>query len=195
MLSECIDIQLDIVLVLDSSGSVGEERFETVKEFAKDVLDLVDIENDNIRAAVISFSTDVTGTFQLDTFVGDKDSMFDAIDNIEYEGKKTNTAGAINLATEFLTVAPGSRQGVGKNMIVLTDGVPTIDPDETLPAAAAARNKDIVIYTVAINMTTTQQKEMLESIAGRKSNVVHIDNFEKLRDIYKKVLIAQCRCK
>ena len=196
LFAECSDVQLDIVMCLDTSGSVGAENVGKIFDFAKDVINLVDIENDNVRVAVIQFASVVTPIFRLNDFIQDKESMLAAIDAIEYKGGKTNTAGAMDLAArEFFTEMYGAREGAGKHMLVLTDGKPTIDPDNTIPTANYARQMGINTMAIAINMTTDDQKEMMEGIAGSKHGVLYIEDFDKLSEIFKKVLIRQCRRK
>ena len=196
MLAECADLKLDIVLLLDTSGSVGKDNFGKVLDFAKGLINLVSIDNDDIRVGVIQFATDVKPIFYLNDFIKDKDSMLDAIDNIVYEGGKTNTAGAIRLAVEkFFTEMRGSRPGTKKHCISVTDGKSTVNSEDTIPAANYARQMGVHMYVAAINMTEADQRAEMEGIADNKGSLIHIDDFNTLAGIFKRAFISQCRCK
>ena len=183
---------MDIVILLDSSSSVGEEAFEKVKEFAKLVIKTVDVEKD--RVAVLQFASEVNVNFQLDEHIGNRDDMLEAVDGIEYIKGKTNTAEALNVAVTLLSESKGGRPDVQKLMIVVADGIATVNPEGVNDAAIKARNAATLI-AVAVNMSTEAAKDHIKDIAGSWQFVVHIEDFEGLREIYLKVLIAKCRGK
>ena len=55
------DGRMDVVFVLDSSGSIGGEHFETTKSFVINTIDVLDIERDLINVGFVQFSSTVTG--------------------------------------------------------------------------------------------------------------------------------------
>jgi len=58
----------DIIFVLDSSGSVGQDNFYRVLNFTYEIIDGLDIDNGNFRVGVITFSDDSRIDIQLDEF-------------------------------------------------------------------------------------------------------------------------------
>ena len=57
---ECNKI-LDLMFVLDGSGSVGHDNFEIVKNWTKNVASFFDISNDFARLGVVQYSHFFTG--------------------------------------------------------------------------------------------------------------------------------------
>ena len=61
--AECVGDIVDVVFILDSSGSVGQENFEKVKEFVADVIQRVDMDSGAVRIGVEVFDTDARVVF------------------------------------------------------------------------------------------------------------------------------------
>ena len=180
------------MILLDSSTSVGEESFEKVKDFAKLVIETVDVEKD--RVAVLQFASKVNVIFQLDEHIGKKEEMLEAVDGIEYIKGKTNTAEALNVGVTLLSESKGGRPGVQKLMIAVADGIATVNPEGVNDAAKEARDAATLI-AVAVNMSSDAAKNHILDIADSWQFVVHIEDFGGLQEIYLKVLIAKCRGK
>ena len=63
---------------------------------------------------------------------------------IDYVGSDTNTSGGLReMHRNQFQASNGDRPGVSNTAIVITDGVSTIDQNDTIPAAEAARADDI----------------------------------------------------
>lgn len=65
-------------------------------------------------------------------------------------------------------------------MIVITDGE-SHDRDKLNATAWGLRDKGITVFAVGVG---DANKDELETMAGKKENTIHVDNFDKLRDIY-----------
>ena len=53
---ECPGFKLDLFFVLDGSGSVGEERFYTTKQWVKQVAGNFEIEDGSTKIGIIQYS-------------------------------------------------------------------------------------------------------------------------------------------
>ena len=76
---------MDVVFVLDSSGSIGGEHFETTKSFVINTIDVLDIERDQINVGFVQFSSTVTGegVFKLNQF-DSRQAAIDAVTRMRY---------------------------------------------------------------------------------------------------------------
>ncbi len=63
----------DILLIIDKSGSI--RRFDDVKEMLTDAIDRLEIFNDKVRVAAVSFSDNATLDFDLDDYRTKQDIM------------------------------------------------------------------------------------------------------------------------
>ena len=61
--AECIGDIVDVVFILDSSGSVGQIQFEKVKDFVADVIQRVDMDSGAVRVGIEVFDTDARVVF------------------------------------------------------------------------------------------------------------------------------------
>ena len=117
-----LDCPVDIIFVVDDSGSIGSGNFGTVKSFLRQLVSRLDIDSGNTRVGLVTFSSSVGTVFNL------KDhstiaSLQSAISSLGYRGGGTNTARALAyVRTTMLTSAAGDRPNVPNIVAVLTDG-------------------------------------------------------------------------
>lgn len=105
---------VDLVFVLDGSGSVGESNFKKVKEFVKRVIDFFNIGVDGTHVAVVTYETETRIEFNLVKYYT-KTELRNAVDDIKYRGYLTYTGEALNEVREkVLKASAGMRTDVGK---------------------------------------------------------------------------------
>lgn len=105
---------MDLVFVLDNSGSVGKDNFEKVKEFVKRVIDFFNIGVDGTHVSVVTYDTDTRIEFKLNKYFT-KNDLRNAVDDIEYNGYLTYTGEALNtVRQQVLTTNAGMRDDDGK---------------------------------------------------------------------------------
>jgi hypothetical protein len=112
---------LDIMVLIDSSGSIGESNFQLMRGFVAAVVAQFDVGPDSqqVQIGIIQFSTDVTLVSSLSS---DKYQTLSVIQNLPYTGGGTAALGAIRLAeTELLA---HGRSGVSRVVLIATDGEP-----------------------------------------------------------------------
>lgn len=140
--------KLDVVFVLDISGSV-EDEYRLVITFAKEVVYGLSMNLDT-RVGAITYSTDVNGQFYMNTY-STKEGVINGL-NFYHKGGRTNTQEALRIMrTEHFTTTRGERTGVRNVAIVVTDGYSNIDEDNTIPEATRAKEEEeIDIFVVAL---------------------------------------------
>ncbi len=57
------DGQVDLMFILDSSGSIGRERFLKVREFIQDIIAALDVHEDRTRVGLVYWSNDAYDGF------------------------------------------------------------------------------------------------------------------------------------
>ena len=63
------DARLDLVIVMDSSGSVHYERFEEkLKPYVKYIVNNLEVASDRARVGLVTFATSATARFYLNTY-------------------------------------------------------------------------------------------------------------------------------
>lgn len=122
----------DVVLVIDTSGSMAGNRIDTVKRAANGLVDtLVTAENNKldesqqIRVSVVSFSTKVNSTSDFTANVRTAHGAINSLNawsNILGSSGGTNWEAALNEANDILA---SGRAGANKYVVFLSDGEPT----------------------------------------------------------------------
>jgi predicted ribosomally synthesized peptide with SipW-like signal peptide len=164
--------EADVVIVMDTSGSMGGQKIANAKAGAEALVDAV---GSNVRIGIVEFSTQESLVQELTT---DKTALKAAIQGLG-TGGTTNIEGGINGARDILT--PGGDVSVEVDptvtadpntaniMVLLSDGQPNVDDDgdgagdpgtfdslggsDPSDQALAAKNDGIEMYTIAYGVS------------------------------------------
>ena len=181
----CSSKGIDLVFVLDGSGSVGATDFMTSKTFVNDIVDFFEIGSENTRVGVIQYSSSVNIEFHLNQYT-DKMSIQQAIANISYMGGSTETERALNvMVDEGFSVTNGAREleiGIPRVAVVITDGQ-SQGPDRVRVPADRAREEGIQIF--AVGVTSNINEAELNAIANKPNDtyVFEVSNFDAISSI------------
>jgi len=117
-----VDCPLDIVFVLDESGSITTSNFGLMKSFLSRLVGRLDIDSGNTRVGIVAYSSRVNARIYLNAH-SSVAGLQSAIAALNQTGGSTNTARALaDVRTTMLTAAAGDRSNVPNVVVVLTDG-------------------------------------------------------------------------
>ena len=171
----CKEKEVDIVFLLDSSTSIGTDRFQKIKDFVVGVVDQFTIGPQDTRVGVIVFNDIATVEFSLDTYNTSHDVIL-ATQGIAFVRGKTNTASGLNLlAQEFVAKGRPASQRIPRIAIVVTDGKSS-NSKETALAAPNVHQNSIITYVVGIGGIINQTE--LSLIAGSTGKVENLAEFD-----------------
>ena len=174
---ECEIGGLDLVFLLDASGSIGEDNFVAMKQLVKNIASSLTIGPENTRVAVIVFESGVRLEFNLNSYTN-INSLSQAIDNIFYDSGGTSTHLALQLlresaVSELLGVRPST--DTTHIAIVITDGQsnsPTATAEE---ARKVHTDTDFTVFAVGIGSGIGSDE--LTTIASRDDYVILATSF------------------
>ena len=150
-LSDCKTSKVDMVIMMDGSGSVGSSSYAAGLTFLQQVVNSLTFKGKGKRArvAMLTFSTTVTVNFELTDYTT-KSDVINAISRVPYPKGYTRTDLGLRKALQLLEKHKRGK-AVPKIIICLTDGRST-EEQETKDAADAIRNSDIgaKLYVVGI---------------------------------------------
>ncbi|XP_014421932.2 LOW QUALITY PROTEIN: collagen alpha-5(VI) chain [Camelus ferus] len=181
----CEDMKADIMFLVDGSRSIGPENFVKMKTFMKNLLAKIQVGPDKVRIGVIQFSDYNKEEFQLDKYFT-QEEISDAIDSMSHIDQNTLTGSALTFVADYFTEPRGGRPTVRKFLILITDGEAQ---DEVRDPARALRDKGVTIFSVGVYGAVRSQ---LEEISGDSSLVFHVENFDDLKAIEKKLVFRVC---
>ena len=174
--SGCNIAGVDLVFVLDSSGSIGATNFNSMRNFVTTVVNALNIGQNRSQVGVIVFSDVVRIQFHLNTY-SNKASLLSAIPSIPYIGSGTNTADALyTLINEGFDGARPVSQGIPRVAIVVTDGKSS-DPDRTVQAAAVLHQTSFMTYAVGIRGADINELNTIASTQYGEKLVRNISSF------------------
>lgn len=188
--SDCKRIELlDIVFVLDHSGSIGSQQQESMINLTIHLVKKADVGRDRVQFGALIYSKDPEILFFLNTY-SSKADIIEHLRRPRATSGETYTAKALERSNIMFIEEHGSRlkQNVKQLMIVITDGV-SHDRDKLNETAWGLRDKGITIFAVGVGAANQGE---LETMAGKKENTIHVDNFDKLRDTYRPLQETLC---
>lgn len=188
-MEEC-EYENDVIVVIDSSGSIGIDNYKKEKVFGYDLSRMYE-NRDASRFGFTIFSQSTQIVVPLDNTMSNQE-VYARILNATYMGYTTNTDLGIISATNELT---SSTRPVTKNLVVITDGLSN-NPEWTKAAADTAIGEGIRTFAVGVGpqVQTNQQMrtELLDIAGGNQNNVFTADTFDDLTAILNPVGQAVC---
>ena len=97
---------VDIVILLDESGSIGSGNFNLIKSFLSRLIGWLDIDSGNTRVGLVKFSTNVGTSINLNVH-SSVVSLQSAILALSYDGGSTDTAAGLRWLTEVTPLTSG----------------------------------------------------------------------------------------
>ena len=182
---------IDLVFVVDESGSIGETHFQLFREFIENVSSVLNFGQSNSRVAIISFDNSPRLVFNLHRYT-ERPPFVQAVRSLSYSGGGTDIAEALNFLRH---TAQNGSLGINDNnrqiAMFMTDG--QSDAEATRVAAAALHDADIFeVYAIGVSGANITQ---LNVIAGGDSDHVYYSNTfdsEVLRRIENEVIEDLC---
>ena len=163
--SDCEIKGVDMIFVMDESGSIGSTHFGLMKNLAIDITDEFVIGPERTRVGWINFNSSATVIFNLNSYQT-KSSLHSAIRAIPYNGGGTDIgAGLLALHNHGFVPSAGARNSFDtpEVAIVVTDGRSGIGPIQEA-AALLRRDRNIDMFVVGVGHGT--DSEQLQAVAA-----------------------------
>jgi Ca-activated chloride channel family protein len=151
-----VQAPLNISLVLDKSGSMEGPKIKSLRQAAKNAIDLLD--TDDI-VSIIAFSDQVY-TIASSTPAADKDTLKKKIDRIKDGGGTAMSGGMRRGMTELEKNLSPDRLS---RMLLLTDGQTFGDEDQCQDLGTEMGDKEIVIH--ALGLGEDWNEDLLDQVA------------------------------
>ena len=198
LLTECQIRGLDLIFVLDSSGSVGSSNFRRVINFAVNLVRQLEIGPRNTQVGLIRFASSASALFHLNTYQN-KSNLLRAISAVRFISGGTNTAVALDtLLSEFSTVygARPLQDGIPRVAIVVTDGHSN-NPTATIAAANNIHASNIKAYAVGVgsNILSTELNAIASDPDSQYVRLISTFNVNELNELQESLNSEACQSK
>ena len=184
---------VDIVFLIDESGSVGRTNFQECLDFVKNMTTAFPDDKlsgkDGTRFGLSTFSSSYKSHFYLSNYTNQSDYL-SAVNRVSYSGGGTQLGRALqHILTDQFTEERGLRpevDGVPRVLIVLTDGQ---SGDSVSIPAKNVRDENIVVYGIGIGNYNLGQ---LQDIASSDSHVYTLSTFSQLEIFISTLTSSAC---
>ncbi|XP_070575678.1 matrilin-3-like [Ptychodera flava] len=176
---------VDLLFVLDQSGSIGQNHFTTVINHVQELIELfpVPIAKQQTRVSAISFSSanqiDIDFNFNA---CSSKDDCKNLVGQITYEGGLTHTTKALDKArNEAFTTLHGSRSHAHKVLFLITDGHSN-GGGNIVAAADALKGSSTRAEIYCLGVTENINEDELKSIVSEPipDHLFYYDSFSSM---------------
>merc|ERR1711879_639851 len=169
-----VESPVDLVFVVDGSGSVGANGFELSKQFVGEVADRFTISASDTRVGIVQFSSSPQEELSLSQGE-DIANIHNALNAMNHQNGGTSTSAAIEFTS--LNLFTNDRPNAKRVMIVLTDG--QSGDFSVLPQAkAVAASHGITLMSVGVGSGIGLAE--LEAIADQDDYVFTMNDFNEL---------------
>ena len=185
---------VDLVFVIDTSGSISSSNFQLIREFAKNIATGLIHDSPRSAVGVILFGSSAHIEFNLQAYTS-LSALLSAINHLPYSGGTTNTAEALTL---LLSAAQngtlGLRNDSKKLAIVITDGQSDSRYATLLAAAVLHASNIFDIFAVGVGGAYLTE---LEAIASSPELVFFTSAFDSdsLRQMQDRISLQSCNRK
>ncbi|XP_004544831.3 von Willebrand factor A domain-containing protein 1 isoform X2 [Maylandia zebra] len=173
----------DILLLLDSSGSIANYEFSRLSFFAADLLRPFSLGRGHVRVGLLQVGTDPHLEFGLDVH-SNQESLQSAMQGIRQLKGDTNTEAALGVARELLTETDVK---VPKILLWLTDGVQPGDVDRPMSELKMRGVSVLIVSTVHGNYQVL--KRVVTPPLDSHLYSVDIDNIDIITEDLRKAMI------
>lgn len=184
---------MDVVLVIDTSGSITPSDYVKEQNYVKSVVTSFDVGVYGVHIGFITFSTAANIRLNL-TY--NEPLLLSTIDSTIQDKGETNIAGGIYAGIDVFNW--GSRSNVPKVMIFLTDGAanlpgtPINAANEMVAAANLAKGSSNNILIYAIGVGPQADPNQLSLIASGPSYISTVSDFQALSSTLASILQTVC---
>jgi len=201
-LDQCVtttnsSLKLDLVFILDSSGSVPNSSFQAMLRSVENIVssDNFTISPDDTRVALIRFSNEADLVFDLNKH-NDLNSLLQEIMLVQYDAGGTDTAAALRLLRESsVSGVLGIRDSTsaGQVAVIITDG--RSDSKEETASEAGLIHSTTNFEVIAVGVGDNIDMDELMLIAGNDGTVIQLKNFgpSEFQRFEKQIEVQTCR--
>lgn len=182
----------DLVVLMDSSGSIGAVDFKKEKEFVLALLDKLKIGENDTRVSIIDYDSNVKIIANFNT-TQNKETISDLVNKIQFFGGGTNTFDALKQTNDIILQEKNGMRpinsGIPKVVIVITDGA-SASLNKTL--TEAQRIKDRGFNLISVGVGNINWVELI-GIASTPADQYFVDDFDKINLILSGLSRTTCQ--
>ncbi|XP_044602757.2 integrin alpha-D isoform X2 [Equus asinus] len=188
-LPECPNQEIDIVFLIDGSGSIAPSEFKQMKDFVRAVMG--QFEGTNTLFSLMQYSSGLKTHFTFSKFRSSLSPLRLVDPIVQLQGLTFTATGILAVVNELFHSKNGARRSAKKILIVITDGQKYKDPREYRDVIPQAERAGIIRYAIGVGDAFQEPiaRQELNTIGSAPSqdHVFKVDNFAALGSIQKQL--------
>uniref|UniRef100_A0A5F9CUP6 Integrin subunit alpha D n=1 Tax=Oryctolagus cuniculus TaxID=9986 RepID=A0A5F9CUP6_RABIT len=185
----CPDQEMDIVFLIDGSGSISSNDFRKMKDFVRAVMD--QFKDTNTQFSLMQYSNVLVTHFTFSSFRNSSNPQGLVEPIVQLTGLTFTATGILKVVTELFQTKNGARESAKKILIVITDGQKYKDPLHYSAVIPQAEQAGIIRYAIGVGdaFQKPTARQELDTIASEPpdAHVFQVDNFSALSSIQKQL--------
>lgn len=187
-LTACEKEKADLVFLLDMSGSISVENYAIMINFTAELLKSFKVSNKFVRVGLAQFSDTPSHEFFLNDYSNEEEVVSHVL-RLKYSGGNTYIGKALDHIKNYFKSSTGSRYGVSKNLVLITDGDSYDDVGDV-----AERLRALGVEVFAIGIGNFHSLKLLQ-ITGDPQRLFNVRSFSDLENIKNKLFETICKSK
>ena len=103
--------------------------------------------------------------------------LLEILNDLTYENGDTNTADALRmLVDDVFTIQNGDRGNIPNKVLLITDGVSNVKPENTIIQARRVHDLGVAIHVIGVQLNDDSEVNMI----ANENQVYLIDNYKRL---------------
>ncbi|CAF0984793.1 unnamed protein product [Brachionus calyciflorus] len=184
-------VVLDLVMILDSSGSIKPVEFDQIKKSLIRIFDSLDVKDQELYAALINFSDKLTVS---QFYVPNDEYKFllqNKIASMPYFGRSTSLESALKHArTQLFATDKGAL--TPKVVILFTDGIPNENLDQIRFETDQLKSDNVHLFVIGYGENL--HHEALDVIASEPLDIykLNVNEIKFLKEKINDITISTC---
>lgn len=179
---------LDLVLVLDGSGSIDVNAFAQVKQFSRNLVAAFNVSPGSAHIGVVQFASEGTG--RIESALSDNAfNIISAIDSMSQLSGATDIQEGLNIGQSLITNA--GRPQVQHVLVLLSDGEHNSGNQDPVTEAERIKATGTIIFAVAIGQTNIALMNAIASDPDSQ-HVFAVDDLSGLMTILHSLVTITC---
>ncbi|KAK7095220.1 uncharacterized protein [Littorina saxatilis] len=175
--------KMDLLFLLDSSGSVSSSDFQLMLKFAADVIDAMPISTESVLVAGISFSSSVQIHFNFNDYSTKAQARSKMLNINKVSGGTYTYLGLNRAATTLYSSSAGARSDAKKVVVLVTDGRSS-SFSATNQSAQALKDLGTTVFAVGVGGYRLNELQAAASdpICSHVLTLISFDHIQAILD-------------
>lgn len=179
--------QVDVMLVLDSSGSIGSIDYETVRSFARALVASLRVAPDGARVGIAQFSSPSQNRLETE-LSADPAALNRVIESMKFLAGSTDMVGGLQIGLDEMR--RHGRTGIPGVVIMMSDG----QPNQGDPGPVAAEIKQAGFRLITIGVGSGIDATLMKNLASAPAddNFIFAEDFDALLELIDRLVLNLC---